>query len=161
MKNISVIVLVAIFLVITGFQASDKKEKRAKQQLEMAKLIQSGQFRFRPNSASSSIGNINDIIPGYSIVFDSLIVKADLPYYGRSAASYYRFMNGVKFEIYTPKINNLWNQKKKIYTITINLKKDAELSSIKLSVDLNGFATLKITFTNQELICYYGTIEKI
>jgi hypothetical protein len=161
MKNISMIVLFALFVVITGFQPSDKKEKKAKHQLEMAKLIQDRHFRFIPNSASSCIGNINDIIPGYSVVFDSLIVKANLPYYGRSAESYYRFTNGVKFEIYTPKINNLWNQKKKIYTITINLKKDAEFSSIILSVDLNGFATLKITFINQELICYYGIIEKI
>ena len=83
MKNLTVLFLFASVLVITGFQPSDKKEKKAIQQLEMAQLIDNGRFRFIPNSASSSMGNIN-IGHGYEMIFDSLNIMANLPYYGRS-----------------------------------------------------------------------------
>lgn len=161
MKKISALFLIALFLLITGFQSSDKKEKRARQQLEMAQLIHSGRFKFIPNSASSSIGNIPSISYGYEMVFDSLNIKANLPYYGRSFASYYRFTSGVKFELKAIKINKTWNERKKIYIIDFDVSENMDSYSINLSLGLNGFANLKITFSDRELISYYGTIEKI
>jgi len=164
MKNIIVLFLFVSVLVITGFQPSDKKdkkEKKAKQQLEMAQLIHSGRFRFLPNSASSSIGNINSIGYGYEMVFDSLNITANLPYYGRSYSSYYRFTGGVKFNLTARKIDKTWHERKKIYTINFDVSENMESYSINFSAGLNGFANLKITFSDRELISYYGTIEKI
>jgi hypothetical protein len=102
MKKLIAIFLFASVLVTSGYCKSDKKEKKAKQQLEMAQLIHNGRFRFVPKSASSSIGNINTIRTGYEMIFDSLNIKANLPYYGRSYASLYQFTGGVKFD-YTAK----------------------------------------------------------
>lgn len=161
MKKISMLFLIALFLLTTGFQTLDKKEKRARQQQEMTQLIQSGRFKFIPNSASSSVGNIHNISSGYEMIFDSLNIKANLPYYGRSYASYYRLNSGVKFELKALKIDKTWNERKKTYILDFNLSDKMDSYSIKMSLQLNGFANLKITFFNHELISYYGTIEKI
>ena len=161
MKNMSALVLIALFLLITGFQPSDKKEKKARQQLEMAQLINSGHFKFIPNSASSTIGNINSIGYGYYVAFDSLYIKANLPYYGRSYASYYQFTNGIKFDLNAKKINKTWHERKKIYTISFDVSGDIDSYSVNLSAGLNGFANLKLIFANRELISYYGIIQRI
>jgi hypothetical protein len=161
MKINSVLTLIVLFLIITGFEPSDKKEKKAKQKLEMAQLIQNGRFMFSPNSASSNIGNINQIIYGYYMVFDSLNVTANLPYYGKSYASYYRLTNGIRFDVRTENMKKSWSERKKEYTIKGNLKNNIESYSITLTAGLNGFADLKIIFSNDELITFYGAIEKL
>ena len=160
MKKFSMLFLIALFLLITGFQTTDKKEKKARQQLEMTQLIQSGRFKFIPNSASSSVGNILNIKSGYEMVFDSLNIEANLPYYGRSYASYYRLNSGVKFELKALKIDKTWNERKKTFTIDFNLSEKIDSYSINLTVGLDGFAKLKITFFDHELTSYYGIIEK-
>jgi hypothetical protein len=161
MKRITVLFLFVSILVLTGFQSSDKKEKKAKQKLEMAQLIHNGRFKFVPKSASSSIGNINNIESGYEMIFDSLNFRAHLPYYGRTYASLYEFTNGVRFDYTAKRIDQSWHERKKIYTIKFDMSTNLDSYSIDFSADLNGFANLKITFSDKELISYYGTIEKI
>ncbi len=161
MKMNSLLTLVVLSLFLTGFQYSDKKEKKAKQQLEMAQLIQSGRFKFTPSSASSSIGNIDQIVIGYYMILDSLNIRTNLPYYGRSYESYYRLTNGIRIDTNSQHIKMSWSEKKKKYTVNVNLKNDLESYTINLTADLDGFATLKISFSNEELITYYGIIEKL
>ncbi|HBY52171.1 MAG TPA: hypothetical protein DEH15_06940, partial [Marinilabiliales bacterium] len=79
MKAISLFILFSLFLGLTGFQQGNKKEKKAKQQLEMAQLIDSGKFRFVARSANSELGYFNSLTSNYDLVFDSLQIKAFLP----------------------------------------------------------------------------------
>jgi len=161
MKKIFALFLFTSILVNTGYCLSDKKEKKVKQRLEMAQLIHSGRFKFIPNSASSSIGNINNIQSGYEMIFDSLNFKANLPYYGRSYESFYRFTGGVKFDYTAKRIDKSWYERKKIFIIKFDISNNLDSYSIDFTAGLNGFGNLKITLSNRELISYYGVIEKI
>lgn len=161
MKKISVLVFVTLFLGITGFQPENKKEKKARQQLEMAQLIQGGRFRFVANSAKSNLGNFNNLGSNYDLIFDSLNVKAFLPYFGRAYSVPYGGNGGVKFELTAKNIDKIWNEKKKLFTIFTELSDSQDSYSIYLTAGLDGFADLKINFRNRQWISYYGTIEKI
>ena len=161
MKLTGFITLIALLFLISGFQPSDNKEKKAKQQLEMSQLIDKGRFCFVPTSANSSVGNIPDISPGYDMIFDSIRIITNLPYYGRSYEAYYHLTNGIQFVLDSEHIKKTWNESKKKYTIKVNLKHELETYSITLVAGLDGFATLKIYFANNELTTYYGTIGKI
>ncbi len=161
MKRISIIVLVAFVLVSIGFNPDSKKEKRAKAQFEMAELIQSGRFRFIARTANSELGSFNNLSSNYQLVFDSLQVKAYLPYYGRAYIASYGGSGGVNFELSAKNIDRKWNERKKLFLISTELADSQDSYSIKLSASLNGFADLTINFRNRRWISYYGTIEKI
>lgn len=161
MKRISVLVLVAFVLVLTGFKSDSRKEKKAKQQLEMAQLIQSGRFRFVARSAHSELGNFDQLSSNYELVFDSLQVKAFLPYYGRAYSVPLGGSGGVKFDLTAKSIDRKWNEKKKLFLISTELADSQDSYSIYLTASLDGFADLNINFRNRRLISYYGTIEKI
>jgi len=161
MKTINLVTFILLVFSITTFAEPDKKEQKAKKQLEMAKLIEKGRFCFVPNSANSSVGNITEILPGYDLIFDSIRVISTLPYYGKSYASYYDLTNGIQFAIDSPNIKKTYSESKKKYTFSVNLRDDPATYNINLVAGLDGFATLKIYFANNELITYYGTIEPI
>ncbi len=162
MNKISALFLITLFLGLSGFQPSDKKEKRARTRLEMAQLIQSGHFRFVARSAHSNIGNFNNLTSDYDMVFDSLQVKAYLPYFGRAySVPYNSGSGGVKFDLTAERIEKDWNDRKKLFTISTKLENQDDSYSIVLTAGLDGFADLRIDFRNKQWINYYGTIEKI
>lgn len=160
MKAISLLVLVTLLLGLTGFQQESKKEKKARQQLEMAQLIDGGRFRFVARSANSELGIFNNLSSGYELVFDSLKVKAYLPFYGRAYSVPYGGSGGVNFDLTAEKIEKNWNERKKIFTISTNLYDSQDSYSIYLTTGLNGYADLKINFRNRRWISYNGIIEK-
>lgn len=161
MKAISLLVLVTLLLGLSGFQGESKKERKAKQRLEMAQLIESGKFRFVARSANSELGNFNNLTPSYDLVFDSLKVVAFLPYYGRAYSAPYGGNGGVKFDLKAEKIDRIWNERKKMFTISTDLSDLQDSYSIYLTVSLDGYASVKINFRNRRWISYNGTIEKI
>jgi hypothetical protein len=162
MKTIIRLVIITLFLGLTGFQEMDKKEVKAKQRLEMAQLIQNGRFRFVARSANSDLGNFNNLTSNYDMVFDSLHVKAYLPYFGRAyLVPYGSNKGGVNFDLTANKIDRIYNERKKMFVISTELKDADDSYSIFLNAGLDGFADLKINFTNRQWISYYGTIEKI
>lgn len=161
MKTICALVLLSLFLGLTGFQETDKKGKKAQQRLEMAQLIQSEQFRFVARTAHSDLGTFNHLSANYDMVFDSLRIKAYLPYYGRTYSAPYGGNGGVKFDLKASEIGRNWNEKKKLFTITADLSDTEDSYSIFLTAGLDGYADLKITFRNRQWISYYGVIEKI
>lgn len=162
MKKIGALVLLTLFLGFSGFQVVDKKEKRAKARLEMAQLIQNGRFRFVARSANSNLGNFNHLTSEYDMVFDSLRIKAYLPYFGRAYSVPYKTgSGGVKFDLTAQNIEQKWNERKKLFTISIRLNDKEDSYTIFLTAGLDGFADLKIDFRNRQWINYYGTIEKI
>jgi hypothetical protein len=161
MKTVGLLILVSFFLVFSGFQPDNKKEKKAKEQFEMAKLIDSGRFRFVARSANSELGYFNSLTPNYDVVFDSLQIKAFLPYFGRAFHVSYGGDGGVKFDLRAEKITKEWNERKKLYHIQTKLEDSQDTYTIYLTAGLNGFSDLKINFTNRSWISYNGNIEKI
>jgi hypothetical protein len=161
MKAIGFFIFISLFLGLAGFQSDTKKEKKARQQLEMAKLINSGRFRFVARSANSELGYFNSLTSNYDLVVDSLQIKAFLPYYGRAFQVPYGGDGGVKFDIKAEKITREWNERKKLYHFKAQLTDSQDSYSIFLTAGLNGFADVKINFSNRSWIAYNGIIEKI
>lgn len=161
MKAIKLFFMISLLIGVSGFHPDNKKEKKARQQLEMARLIDSGKFRFVARSANSELGYFNPLTSNYDLVFDSLQIRAFLPYYGRAYHVPYGGDGGVNFDITAEKISKEWNDRKKIYQIDTRLADSNDSYSIYLTAGLNGFADLKINFINRSWISYNGTIEKI
>lgn len=160
MKRILFLVLMTVFLSIAGNSQESRKERKVRQKLEMAQLINSGKFRFIANSAQSNLGNFNSLGQDYDLAFDSLRVKAYLPYYGRAYSVPYGGSGGVNFDLVASKMEKSWNDRKKLYTIHAELSDSNDSYSIILTTGLDGFADVKIIFRNREWINYLGTIEK-
>lgn len=138
-----------------------KKERKAREKLEMAQLIESGRFRFTARSAHSNLGNFDHLSTGYELVFDSLQLKATLPYYGIAYSAPYSGNGGVNFDIKADKIEKEWNEKKKLYSISTELADSEDTYSVYLSASLTGYSSLKINFRDRQWIEYYGIIEKV
>lgn len=161
MKTIKILILSTLFLVFTGFQTGDRKEKRMQKEKEMFELIESGHFRFLAISAKSNLGNFNNLGTNYDLVFDSLKLKAFLPYYGRAYSVPYGGSGGVKFDLTAEKIEKIWNEKKKLFTINTEVADSQDSYLIYLTAGVGGYADLQISFINRQMISYYGIIEKI
>jgi len=162
MKTIHLFGFMVLLISLTSFYPADKKETKARKQLEMAQLIEKGHFRFVAQSAHSDLGVFNNLTPNYDMVFDSLKIKAYLPYYGRAfQAKYGDTSGGVKFDLVATKLEKKYNERKQLYTVSAELKDSDEQYTINLTAGLNGFADLTINFVNRQWISYYGTIEKI
>ena len=161
MKITISVVLISLFLGLSGFVQESKKERKAREKLEMAQLIDSGSFKFVARSAHSNLGTFNQLSSDYEMIFDSLQIKAYLPYFGRAYSVRYGGDGGVKFDLKADHIDQIWYSKKKLYFIMTDLADDHERYIIYLSTSLSGFATLKINFQERQWIEYSGTIEKI
>ncbi len=161
MKTFSTLVIITLLLGLTGFREVDKKEIKARQRLEMAQLIQSGHFRFVARSAHSNLGNFDNLSSNYDLTLDSLRVKAYLPYYGRAYSAPYGESGGVKFDLTAKKIENTYNERKKMFVISTELEDSDESYAVFLNTGLDGYADLKIIFRNRQWISYSGTIEKL
>lgn len=162
MKTISVILLGVLFLVISGFQPSQRRERKLQKERQMVQLIESGEFRFVARSARSNLGNFNNLGINYDLVFDSLNVRAYLPYYGRAySVPYNTGEGGVKFDLKADHIDKKWDKRKKRYVIRTDLSDNNDSYSIYLTASTSGYADLQINFRNRQMISYYGTIEKL
>lgn len=162
MKTLTLIIMGVLFLTISGFQPSERKERKLKQEKQMMELIESGHFRFMAQSARSSLGNFNNLGASYDLVFDSLRVKAYLPYYGRAySVPYNSGEGGVKFDLKADKIEKQWNKRKKSYVIATELSDSYDSYSINMTASLSGYADVQINFRNRQLISYYGRIEQL
>jgi len=161
MKHVVGLVLCLCFLCHMSIAQESRKERQAREQFEMSQLIDGGKFRFVAKSAHSNLGNFNHLSSGYEMVFDSLKISSYLPYYGRAYSVDYGGSGGVKFILTAEDIEKNWNEKKKLYTLKVELNDLKDSYSISLTISLNGFADLRISFSNRQLISYYGTIKPI
>lgn len=161
MKTIAIIIAGILFFLLSGFQPSDRKERKMQRQKDMIELIESGQFRFVALSARSNLGNFNNLSANYELVFDSSRVKAYLAYYGRAYSVTYGGDGGVKFDLPAYRIDKKWNKRKKMFTITTEVSDSQDSYSIYLTASPSGYGDLKINFRNRQMISYYGRIERL
>lgn len=161
MKTKGILILGILFLAFTGFQPSDRKEKKLQKEKEMIELINSGHFRFVASSARSNLGNFNNLGTNYDLIFDSVQVKANLPFYGRAYSVPYGGSGGVKFDLTAEKVEKNWNERKKLFSIHTEVADSQDSYSINLTAGAGGYANLVINFSNRQMINYYGNIEKL
>jgi hypothetical protein len=161
MKRLGVLILIVLVTGFTGYQKDDKKAIKAKERLEMAQLIESGKFRFVARSANSILGSFDHLSYNYDMVFDSLRITANLPYYGRAYHATYGDEGGVKFELKATQIDKNWNERKKLFTLSTKVSDSKDDYTINLTTGLDGFADLRINFRDRTWMSYYGTIQKI
>lgn len=161
MKILSVILLGILLITVSGFQPGERKLRKLQKEREMLELLESGEFRFVARSARSSLGNFNNLSSNYDLVFDSLNIKAFLPYYGRAFSAPYNNEGGVKFDLKADKIEKHWDKKKKRYMVATEVSDTRDSYSIHMAASLSGYADVQINFRNRELISYYGTIERV
>ncbi|HEY3372471.1 MAG TPA: DUF4251 domain-containing protein [Prolixibacteraceae bacterium] len=161
MKTTVLFISAILFLFLSAFQPSERKERKLQKEKEMIQLIESGHFRFVAISARSSLGNFDNLGSNYDLVFDSLRVKAYLPYYGRAYSVPYGGDGGVKFNLKAQKIDKRWNKRKKMFTIATEVSDSQDSYSIYLTASPSGFSDLKMNFRNRQMINYYGRIEGI
>ena len=160
MKTIAIIITGILLLILSGFQPSERKQKKLEKERDMIQLVESGKFRFVALSARSNLGNFNNLSPNYELVFDSLRVKAYLPYYGRAYSVPYGGDGGVKFDLTAGKIDKKWNKRKKMFTITTEVSDSQDSYSIHLTASPSGYGDLNINFRNRQMISYYGRMER-
>jgi len=162
MKIYHIILFGILFFLISGFQPGERKQRKLQKEKEMIELIESGKFRFAARSARSSLGNFNNLGANYDLVFDSLHVKAYLPYYGRAYQVPYNSNDGgVKFDLKANEIKKQWSKRKKRYEISTKVNDQVDSYLIYLTAGTSGYADLQISFRNRQMINYYGFIEPI
>ena len=162
MKTNHIIIIGILFVLMSGFQPSDRKQRKLEKEKQMIELIESGKFRFVANSARSSLGNFNNLGVNYDLVFDSLNLKAYLPYYGRAySVPYNSDEGGVKFDLKADKITRGWNKRKKRFEIATEVSDSRDSYLIYLTASTSGYADLQINFRNRQMISYYGLIEHL
>jgi hypothetical protein len=162
MKTIALVLLGVLFLIVSGFQPSQRKERKLQEERQMIEIIESGKFRFEARTARSSLGTFNNLGANYDVVFDSLRVSAYLPYYGRAySVPYNTGEGGVKFDLTADHINKKWDKRKKRYIIKTEVSDNWDSYSLDLTASTSGYADLQINFRNRQMISYYGTIEKL
>lgn len=161
MKSLFIIILGILFIMVSGFQPGERKLRKLQKEREMLEMLESGEFRFVPQSARSSLGNFNSLGSHYELVFDSMKIKAYLPYYGRAYSAPYNDEGGVKFDLKADKIEKRWNKKKKRYVVATEVSDRRDSYSIYMTASLSGYADVQINFRNRQMISYYGTLERL
>lgn len=160
MKRLLILLVPVVVWCLASNAQESRRERKAREKFEMGQLIHSGHFSFVPRSAQSELGTFNNLQSTYEVEFDSLRVKANLPYYGRAYNVPYGGSGGIKFDLTAKKMEKKWNEKKKLYTITAELSDRDDSYQLDLTTGLDGFADLKITLVNRTWISFFGTIGK-
>ena len=169
-----------LFLLITvatfsGFSctpAARLSSDKLEQEQKIRHFVESKSFVFNATNANPMRTNVLNILPngnqlrnltpGYTLSVMGDSISAYLPYYGRAytAPNPASTDNGIK--VRTKKFSYTYQQNKKgVYTVTINLSNDKTTSSFTLNIGLGGYATLQVQSINRDAISFYGDIQPL
>lgn len=157
-----ILVLMIIFVNFQSFgQVKNSKdlkaEKKLQKQKEVEALIDSKNFIFSAKRVSPlGYRNIDLDYNTYFINFTPDRINCDLPYFGRAYSVNYGTDGGVKFE--GKPENSLTEKKKKLYTITMEVRGKNDFYKLFVSIYFNGSATVMITSNNRAPISYDGEV---
>ncbi len=160
MKQFVMFVLVAILIACIPARAQKLITKKDQRRQEVKELIESRNFRFVANSATSMGGARFDLTSIYDLEIENNHVKAFLPYYGVAYKVEYGAEGGIKFDANAEEIDYKYNEKKKIYQIRMSIPEKDEHNDIYMTVGVDGFATVMISFIHRQPITYSGFIDK-
>jgi len=152
MKSLHFILLcLACVLCLAGYSQDDAGAVKG--------MIDSKRFVFEAQSMTPSRGGLRTLTPGYILVVSPDTVACDLPYMGRAyqapmgSSDGGMTFHGSKFD-YTVK------EKKKGWTVNINMKEVSGNPRLILTVFDNASARLTISSSSKESISYSGYIRR-
>jgi len=161
MKAIGILVLVFLIGGQTCFaQKLSSKERKEQKAAEIIELVESGNYVFIARYASPMSGPKIDLTSIYDLKFKGDSVEAWLPYFGRAYQTPYADSDGgIKFKAKVDHIETKFNEKKKSYQISFEVKEQCDTYQMNLIVGLSGYANLSVTMTHRQSISYSGIVE--
>lgn len=163
MRTLGIIVLVLLLGFQTGnAQKLTAKERKEQKVAEIKKLIESGDYEFIANSALPMSGRRIDLTSTYDLKMKGTKAEAWLPYFGRAyKADYGSTDGGIKFKEEAQNLKVEYNERKKTYMISFDVKSPKDNYSLFLSVGESGYADLTVNSNNRQSISFTGTVEAI
>ena len=149
------VLITAILALIT--QAADAQDKDA---AATQKIVESRNFVFRAQTASSQRGRVQQLTSEYDLSIKRDSIVSWLPFFGRAyTAPINNTEGGIKFTStdfsYSPR-----KGKKESWEINIKPNDVQEVQSLYLRVYANGTASLQVTSTNRDMMSFNGYIKE-
>jgi hypothetical protein len=121
-------------------------------------IINNKEYRFVPQSATTSKGNTFPVDPGFQLRMMTDSLSVDLPFYETGyetnfGANTDQVKFGTRKFSYTSETT-----KKGGWDIIIIPKDDYKISRINLNIRPDGFCTLQLKVSSQQHISFYGAI---
>lgn len=163
MRTFGIIILVLLLGFQTGnAQKLSAKERKEQKEEAVRKLIDSGNYVFTANSALPMSGRRIDLTSNYDLKMNGTKAEAWLPYFGRAyQAPYGDTDGGVKFKEEVHNLKLAYNERKKVYQISFEVKSPKDNYTLILSVGLSGYADLTVNSNNRQSISFTGTVDEI
>ncbi len=137
-----------------------KQQQKAEKEAFIKNLIDSKQYTFTVNTATSYNGSTFRNVSEYDLTIKNDSVFSYLPYFGRSFSADFSSDGGIDLE--SPMQNFEMKETKKRYEISFEAE-DAKNRTydIILSIGKSGFADLSIRPENKTVINYDGEIKEL
>ncbi|MDW5289611.1 DUF4251 domain-containing protein [Formosa sp. PL04] len=168
MKKYIILIVVLVFgmqLTFSQTKSEKKAEKKEKQEQDyaaMKTLIETEQFTFEGNWATTQSGRRINLIgnPNF-LVLDKTTAKGDLPYFGVVQMTSYGGGGGIKFDgsIKDYKLN--FNDKKRVATITYSINNNSENFTVTIRVFSLESASVVVFSSYRNSITYNGSITAL
>ena len=149
----------SISLIPARSYAQDKQDKKAQQQALIRNLVDSQNYVFVAQSATSLGGRTRQLTPDYDLKVSKTTVISSLPYYGRAyTAPMDPSQNGLNFTtkdfVYTAA-----EGKKGGWDISIKPRDNRDIQQVSLSVSADGYTTLQVISNSRQMMSFYGYIR--
>ena len=144
------------------FAQNTKQKKQDAKDAAVKMLIDSQNYKFEAQSATSSGGNTRQLTYGYDLIIKKDSLAAYLPFYGRGYSATIGSSDDAGIEFSTNDFEYVSKEGKKGgWDITIKAKNIKNASQILLSISSAGYATVYVNSNNRAMISFYGYIKPI
>jgi hypothetical protein len=166
MKNLNKMLTIGVVLLSSlNVLAQNAPDKKAKQAAMIAQRINGKDFLFNADYVTPERGGGHALNDEYDLTVNKDTITAYLPFFGRAylAPPYGSTDLGIKFT-WTKFTYEVTPDKKRGFDVLIKPAKqdliDANgVQMLRLSVGVNGYATLQVINLNRDPITFQGTIE--
>lgn len=147
-----------ILYVLIGISTHGVAQNTPQETTENIKtIIDNKDFRFIPQSATTSKGNTLAVDPGSLVKILNDSVYVDLPVFETSyTTNFGQSENEIKYQ--SKKFSYQAGSTDKGWTITITPKDETTINRMTMTVTPKGYCTLQLRCRNQQPITYNGVI---
>ncbi|MCC8425909.1 DUF4251 domain-containing protein [Mucilaginibacter sp. UR6-11] len=166
MKNLKlfcILFICALGLNLSYAQAT-KIDKKAAKAAEVKRIITSGSYVFKANYVIPTTMTPRYLTSDYDVTVTKDKLEVYLPYFGRAYAAP-RDLNDGGIKLKTSNFSNVTVNKKGSWEITLkptdsNPPGVKDVQVLQLTVNPDGYASLRVTSLNKQPISYNGYIEE-
>jgi hypothetical protein len=151
--------VLSLFCLRSSAQTSGDQKKAAAFAL-LKSRIESKQFRFKAQSATTQRGKTINLTTEYFLEINNDSLSVNLPYYGRSySMSYPSDDLGLVFNTkqFSYQADTL---KKSGWNIAIQPKNAQGANNISLNITSSGYCVIRVSSNYRDMISFYGTITE-